>query len=301
MNRVNRAMLIKAPAKFNLGLTVLRRRPDGYHELLSVMEQLSLSDTILLEPQCEAGWRFFCSDPSLSGKENLVYRAAALLAQKADRPADLPGVKISLFKNIPAAAGLGGGSSDAAAALKALNSFWRLGMSPTDLLETGALIGSDVPYCLKGGTVLVRGRGEKLEAMPALPFHWVVLAIPPEMHLSTAQVYGMLKPVHLSRPRLEPLISAIREQRKEPLHDWFAGGLTNTLEAPVISKHPPLQSLKEQFLDLGLHPAMSGSGPSFFALCDSLVSARAAARALQEAGNRAFLCWTISGLYKQKE
>lgn len=149
--------------------------------------------------------------------------------------------------------------------------------------------------------MLVQGRGERLETLPGLPFHWVILAIPPEMYLSTAQVYGMLEPAHLERPLLEPLITAIREQRKGSLHLWFAGGLTNTLEAVVISKYFPLQALKKQFVDLGLHPVMSGSGPSFFALCDSLIYARTAARALQEAGNRVFLCWTISSLYKQKE
>ncbi|HOA34913.1 MAG TPA: 4-(cytidine 5'-diphospho)-2-C-methyl-D-erythritol kinase [Bacillota bacterium] len=291
---MNRAMLIKAPAKINLGLTVLRRRPDGYHDLLSVMQQLSLADTILLEPQEEPGWRFFCSEPSLSGEDNLVCRAAALLAEKAGLGSALPGVKMSLFKNIPVAAGLGGGSSDAAAALKGLNSYWGLGLSFSELLEAGAQLGSDVPFCLLGGTALAQGRGEKVAAMPGLPFHWVILAMPPEMHLSTAQVYGALEPAHLLRPRLEPLIEAIRERSKRLLHLWFAGESTNTLEAVVMPQHLPLQALKREFLNLGLHPAMSGSGPSMFALCDSLVSARVAARALEDAGNRVFLCWTKS-------
>lgn len=293
-------MKIKAPAKINLGLNITGRRPDGYHDLLSVMEQISLSDVLLLEPQREEGWRFFCSEPSLSGKENLVCRAASFLAKRS-KGRELPGVKISLYKNIPVAAGLGGGSSDAAAALKGLNLFWNLEMSPADLLEVAALIGSDVPYCLQGGTALVQGRGEMLEALPEFPFHWVVLAVPSGMHLSTAEVYAALKPAHLGQPRLQTLIAAIREQSAELLHGWFGGGATNTLEAVVTPKHPRLPVLRQQFLDLGLYPAMSGSGPSFFALCESLSTARAAASALQEAGHRVFLSWTLSGLYNQKE
>lgn len=293
-------MKIKAPAKINIGLTITKRRLDGYHDLISVMEQISLSDVLLLEPQREGGWRYFCSEPSLSGKDNLVCRVASLLAERS-KERELPGVKISLYKNIPAAAGLGGGSSDAAAALKGLNSFWNLEMSPEDLLEAAALIGSDVPYCLQGGTALVQGRGEKLEALPAFPFHWVVLAVPSGMHLSTAEVYAALKPVHLGQPRLHTLIAAIREQSAELLHEWFGGGMTNTLEAVVAPKHPRLPVLRRQFLDLGLYPVMSGSGPSFFALCENLSTAKAAAFALQEAGHRVFLSWTLSGLYNQKE
>ena len=241
---MEKAVAIRAPAKINLGLTVLRRRPDGYHDLLSVMQQLSLADTLLLEPHREPGWRFFCSEPALSGEDNLVCRAAALLAEKAGQRRPLPGVKISLFKSIPVAAGLGGGSSDAAAALKGLNSFWGLGLSLAELLELGAALGSDVPYCLLGGTALVQGRGEKVASLPALPFHWVVLALPPGLQLSTAQVYAALNPGLFMSPRLEPLIAAVRERSRRALRLWFAGGATNTLEAAVLPQQPPLQALK---------------------------------------------------------
>ncbi|HQD52006.1 MAG TPA: 4-(cytidine 5'-diphospho)-2-C-methyl-D-erythritol kinase, partial [Bacillota bacterium] len=192
---MNSVLTIKAPAKINLGLTVLRRRPDGYHDLSSVMQQISLADTIRLEPQREPGCSFYCSEPSLAGKDNLVCRAAALLVERAALGASLPGVKISLYKHIPAAAGLGGGSSDAAAALKALNVFWKLALSMEQLVEIGALLGSDIPYCLRGGTALVGGGGEKVTSLPALPFYWVILALPAGITLSTAQVYSMLEPV----------------------------------------------------------------------------------------------------------
>jgi 4-diphosphocytidyl-2-C-methyl-D-erythritol kinase len=290
---MNSVLTIKAPAKINLGLTVLRRRPDGYHDLSSVMQQISLADTIRLEPQREPGCSFYCSEPSLAGKDNLVCRAAALLVERAALGASLPGVKISLYKHIPAAAGLGGGSSDAAAALKALNVFWKLALNMEQLVEIGALLGSDIPYCLRGGTALVGGRGEKITSLPALPFYWVILALPLGITLSTAQVYSMLEPVQFSRPPLAPLISAVREQREESLQDWFAGGLTNTLEAAVLPACSSLGTLKKEFLNLGLYPAMSGSGPAFFALTKNFTAARLAVRALQEAGNRAFLCWTI--------
>ncbi|HPZ40916.1 MAG: 4-(cytidine 5'-diphospho)-2-C-methyl-D-erythritol kinase [Dethiobacteria bacterium] len=290
---MNSVLTIKAPAKINLGLTVLRRRPDGYHDLSSVMQQISLADTIRLEPQREPGCSFYCSEPSLAGKDNLVCRAAALLVERAALGASLPGVKISLYKHIPAAAGLGGGSSDAAAALKALNVFWKLALSMEQLVEIGALLGSDIPYCLRGGTALVGGGGEKVTSLPALPFYWVILALPAGITLSTAQVYSMLEPVQFSRPPLAPLISAVREQREESLQDWFAGGLTNTLEAAVLPACSSLGTLKKEFLNLGLYPAMSGSGPAFFALTKNFTAARLAVRALQEAGNRAFLCWTI--------
>lgn len=290
---MNSVLTIKAPAKINLGLTVLRRRPDGYHDLSSVMQQISLADTIRLEPQREPGCSFYCSEPSLAGKDNLVCRAAALLVERAALGASLPGVKISLYKHIPAAAGLGGGSSDAAAALKALNVFWKLALSMEQLVEIGALLGSDIPYCLRGGTALVGGGGGKVTSLPALPFYWVILALPAGITLSTAQVYSMLEPVQFSRPPLAPLISAVREQREESLQDWFAGGLTNTLEAAVLPACSSLGTLKKEFLNLGLYPAMSGSGPAFFALTKNFTAARLAVRALQEAGNRAFLCWTI--------
>lgn len=284
-------MLIKAPAKINLGLTVLARRPDGYHELSSVMQQVSLADTIILEPRSEPGYHFYCSDPLLSGETNLVCRAADLLIEKAGT--GLPGVKISLFKQIPVAAGLGGGSSDAAAALKGLNIFWKLGLGTVDLEEAGAQIGSDVPYCLRGGTVLVEGRGEMLTTLPALPFYWVVLALPPGVSVSTERVYGMLDPARFMFPPPEDLIRALRERKEELLWAWFSRGETNSLETAVLLYEPSLKNLKKEFLNLGLWPALSGSGPAYFALTGNIFAAQTAVRALDETGYRAFLCWTV--------
>lgn len=285
-------VIIKAPAKINLGLTVLRRRPDGYHDLSTVMQQLSLADTIMLEPRREPGYSFFCSIPALSGRSNLVCRAADLLLERAG--AVLPGVKISLYKNIPAAAGLGGGSSDAAAALKGLSNYWTLGLSMAELSELAARIGSDVPYCLRGGTALAGGRGEQITPLPPLPFYWVVLALPPGLFLSTGQGYGALDPMQFRQPPLEPLLRALRERNDQLLEDWFSRGRTNTFEEAVLPVYPHLQRLKNKFLSLGLSPAMSGSGPTYFSLTESIIVAREAVCALQEGGYRAFLCWTAS-------
>lgn len=286
------AMLIRAPAKINLGLTVLGRRTDGYHDIATVMQQLSLADTIVLEPCRGRGYTFFCSSPALSGRANLVCRAADLLCKRAG--AALPGVKISLYKSIPAAAGLGGGSSDAAAALKGLNAYWALGLSRTELAELGAQIGSDVPYCLRGGTALARGRGEQIAPLPPLPCYWVVLALPRGLSLATGQVYSALEPTQFGQPPLEPLLRALRERSAGLLREWFSRGALNTLEEAVLPAHPSLKKLKSQFLSLGLPAALSGSGPTYFALVEDISAAREAARALEEAGNRAFLCWTAS-------
>ena len=189
------AMTISAPAKINLGLTVLRRRNDGYHEISSVMQQISLADKICLEPRRKRGFSFFCTDPALSGEENLVYRAAALLSREVRR--ELPGVAITLYKQIPAGAGLGGGSSDAAAALRGLNSFWGLGLEPAGLAERGRCSVPTSPLPPGGRRWLRAGR--KL----ALPHSSLGRpGAPAAVFLSTRRSWR-LSPA-LRRPPLEP-------------------------------------------------------------------------------------------------
>ena len=288
---MNISIRMKAPAKINLGLAVLGKRTDGYHELASVMQQVSLSDTLILSPRVGNGWEFWCTDPALAGEDNLVCQAAALLARQADRK--LPGVRVTLYKQIPAEAGLGGGSSDAAAALIALNRFWGLGLPLEQLQILGAQLGSDIPFCLQGGTALVTGRGEYLEPLPALPFYWVVLAIPEGLRFSTAAVYGSLDLQRVSAPPVCSLAEAVRAGSREQIMDWFQREFVNTLEEALLPTSEPLAALKKRFLEFGLYPAMSGSGPSVFALTDSYAAATSAARLLQEERNRTFLCWTI--------
>ncbi len=288
-----RSITIKAPAKINLGLAVLGRRADGYHDLNSIMQQVSLSDTLVLTPRPGEGWEFFCTEPSLVGEDNLVWRAAALLSQEADRR--LPGVRLTLFKQIPVEAGLGGGSSDAAAALLALNRFWSLNFSLHKLLDLGAQLGSDVPFCLYGGTVQVSGRGEILNPLPPLPFHWVVVAVPAGLRLSTPSVYRSLVLHRLSAPPVNDLARAIKEGDCARIGLWFQRESVNTLEEAVLPVCAPVAALKHRLKEMGLSPAMSGSGPSVFALVGSYLTASMAVRSLQEEGVRAFLCWTVPG------
>ena len=286
-------LVLKAPAKINLGLTVLRRRVDGYHDLESVMQQVSLSDTLRFEAGQFRGWRFLCSNPGLAGEDNLVCRAAELLAEKTGKP--LPGVIITLFKNIPVEAGLAGGSSDAAAALVGLNHCWQLGYSMGDLLELGLLLGSDVPYCLQGGTVVARGRGEQLEQLPPLPFFWVVLALPEGVKISTAAAYNSFDQKRLGEPSLQPLIGAIRAGNRKDITDWLGSGSTNTLETAVLPGSDQIAGLKSKLRAAGFQPVLSGSGPTLFILTEDYFRARSALQAIGEAGARAYLCWTKPG------
>lgn len=286
-------LTLKAPAKINLGLTVLRRRVDGYHDLESVMQQISLSDTLRFEAGQFAGWRFLCSDPDLAGRDNLVCRAAELMAEKAEKPT--PGVVITLFKNIPVEAGLAGGSSDAAAALVGLNHCWRVGCSMDELLELGLSIGSDVPYCLQGGTAVARGRGEQLEQLPPLPFFWVALALPKGVKVSTAAAYNSFDRKRLGEPSLQPLIGAIRDGSREGIADWLSSGLTNTLETAVLPGSDQIAGLKSKLQAAGFQPVLSGSGPTLFILTEDYSRARSALGAIKEAGGRAYLCWTNPG------
>ncbi len=283
-------MKIAAPAKINLGLQVFDRRPDGYHDLESILQQISLSDCLTFQATQSPGWCFECSHPEIDGEDNLVCRAARLLEKLAEK--ELPGVAITLFKNIPIGSGLGGGSSDAAAALRGLNIFWKLGFSFRELECLGASLGSDIPFFLQGGTALARGRGEIITPLTPLPFFWVVLALPPRLSISTASVYGSLDKNISSVPSLDILRGAITGNRREDILNWFNTGEVNSLQPLVLNRYPRLCRLQNRMKKLGLKPVMSGSGPAFFALTGSYLLSSEAALALQAEGYRAILCWT---------
>ncbi|HHX87732.1 MAG TPA: 4-(cytidine 5'-diphospho)-2-C-methyl-D-erythritol kinase, partial [Firmicutes bacterium] len=268
-----------------------RPRPDGYHELESILQQISLSDFLTFIPKRTPGWQFTCTDPQLCGKDNLVCRAARELAGTTGK--EMPGVTITLFKNIPTGSGLGGGSSDAATTLKGLNSFWKLGLSFQELSRLGAFLGSDVPFFLQGGTALARGRGEKITALPHLPFMWAVLALPPRLTISTASVYGSLGDSVPSPRTLGPLQEAICRSDRKGVLEWLYSGQANSLQPLVLARYPRLRLLKKRMSELGLKPVMSGSGPALFALSGSYPLSRGAALTLQAEGYRVALCWTI--------
>ena len=265
----------RAPAKLNLYLRVLGKRPDGYHEIETVFERLDLADELTFEPSRTLS--LACSDPSLScGEDNLVTRAARALQQATGTTA---GARIQLTKRIPIAAGLGGGSSDAAAALLGLSDLWNLRVARLRLLELAAGLGSDVPFFLHEAPFAIgRGRGEQCERLPAAAPLVHVLVVPPE-RLSTREVYGALAcPLTAAAPSVKMLVHALRNGSQSEL----ATGLWNDLQPEAIRRCPPIAVIQAQLRDHGcLGVSLSGSGPSVFGLCRDLAHAKTIADVLR--------------------
>lgn len=253
----------KAPAKINLLLDVLHKREDGYHEVEMVMTMVDLADRLTFAEM--PGDSIIISSQSgyipLDDK-NFAFQAAKLIKE---RFLVKQGVHIHLDKHIPVAAGLGGGSSDAAATLRGLNRLWDLGLTTDQLCKLGEEIGSDVPFCVQGGTAIARGRGELLEPITSPPQCWVILAKPP-IHVSTADVYNGIQADRISRhPDLGKLIAAIEHQD----FDAVCASIGNVLEDVTMRMHPEVARLRDAMLRLGADGAlMSGSGPTVFALVD---------------------------------
>lgn len=251
----------KAPAKINLSLDVLRKRSDGYHEVEMVMTMVDLADRLEMEEL--PGDTIIIS--SQAGyipldEKNLAFQAAKLIKE---RYSVKEGVYIHLDKRIPVAAGLAGGSSDAAATLRGLNRLWKLNIPPNELRLLGEELGSDVPFCVTGGTAVARGRGERLEMVPSPPQCWVILVKPP-INVSTADVYGRLSVEGIRlHPSTEEVLRSIRENDFHSL----CRSLGNVLEEVTMELHPEVRQLKEAMLRLGADGAlMSGSGPTVFGL-----------------------------------
>ncbi|MDI6710730.1 MAG: 4-(cytidine 5'-diphospho)-2-C-methyl-D-erythritol kinase [Bacillota bacterium] len=271
------AVTVRAHAKVNLFLSVVGRRPDGYHELESVMQQLAMHDEMAFSPAAPGISLAVEGDPDVPADErNLVFRAAATLAEAAGIK---PAVRICLRKLIPSSAGLGGGSADAAAALAALNGMWDLGWPLSRLMELAACIGSDVPFALFGGTALARGRGEVLESLPS-PGALGVLLVKPPFGVSTAAVYaGYDEQDFPPGPGAGPLVEALRAGRA----DLVPGLLYNDLEKVTLAMYPVLSRLKERLLAAGAAGAlMAGSGPTLFGLFPSRDQAAGAAEAFPD-------------------
>lgn len=251
----------KAPAKINLLLDVLRKRDDGYHEVEMIMTMVDLADRLEMSElprdqivlSSQAG--FIPLD-----EKNLAFQAARLLKE---RYGVKQGVYIHLDKHIPVAAGLAGGSSDAAATLRGLNRLWRLGLSENELESLGAELGSDVPFCIRGGTAIARGRGERLESIDSPPPCWVVLAKPP-INVSTAEVYGKFRVHELKEhPSIAGMADAIARQSFPDV----CARLGNALESVTLSRYPEVRQIKEVMTRLGADGVlMSGSGPTVFGL-----------------------------------
>lgn len=251
----------KAPAKINLLLDVLRKRDDGYHEVEMIMTMVDLADrlemmelprdTIIISSQVG----YIPLD-----EKNLAFQAARLIKERYDVRT---GVYIHLDKRIPVAAGLAGGSSDAAATLRGLNRLWRLNIPVEELQTLGAELGSDVPFCVTGGTALATGRGEKLEPIAAPPQCWVILAKPP-IHVSTQEIYGKLNAKEIPRhPSVPQMLRAIEDQQFTDM----CQAMGNVLEDVTVKVYPEVKQIKECMLRLGADGVlMSGSGPTVFGL-----------------------------------
>lgn len=251
----------RAPAKINLTLDVLHKRQDGYHEVEMVMTNIDLADRLELEElhrdtiiiSSQAG--FIPLD-----EKNLAFQAAKLIKE---RYSVRKGVYIHLDKRIPVSAGLAGGSADAAATLRGLNRLWGLKISEEELCKLAEELGSDVPFCVMGGTVIARGRGEQLTKLPSMPPCWVVLAKPP-VNVSTADVYGRFR---ADRVKSKPMTRAMAEAIERGNFADICASLGNMLEEVTMPMVPEVRQIKEAMLKLGADGAlMSGSGPSVFAL-----------------------------------
>ena len=290
IERLDDAVVVWAPAKVNLFLEVLAKRPDGYHEIATLMVAVSLYDTLEIKEDASAAVQLQCDDPNVPrGADNLVCRAAVLLQERVRPAQQLCGARVRLRKRIPQAAGLAGGSSDAAAALAGLNAFWQLNLSEPELAALGAELGSDIPFFLSGGAAWCTGRGEHAARLTPGRVLWFVLVCP-WIHLGTADVYrGVTVP---DTP-----------QSGEDICNAF---MTGDVAAIGRRLHNRLQDVAERLCpDVALWQArleslwpagccMSGSGPSLFALCHDQRQAQRVARQLrtgweEESAPRVFL------------
>jgi 4-diphosphocytidyl-2-C-methyl-D-erythritol kinase len=258
------AITVQAYAKVNLALRVLRRRDDGLHDLESLVTPVSLADDIDVEPHEHVRLEVTGPAPLVSGvpvdETNLAFRAAVALAHACPSAG---GATIRVEKRIPVAAGLGGGSADAAAALRALNDLWGCGLDPQDLAEAAAHVGSDVPALLRGGPVVIRGAGSIVEPTPVRPLHLVLL--PLGFSVTAEDAYRWWdEDGGVPGPSIEPMVGVAARGDLEAI----AAGLANGLEGPVERRHAEIGRARERLLAAGAVGAMmSGSGPTVFGLC----------------------------------
>lgn len=272
---------LKAPAKINLYLRVLGKRPDGYHEIDSMMQAIDLYDEIKLEKSDSV--EIICDDPGIPlDDSNLAVKAAAELKKQFY----FPGVKISLHKKIPYSAGLGGGSSDAAFVLRGLCRLYKLSPSPKELLGIASGIGSDVPFFLGSGQALVSGRGETVRPLE-LPTEYTIILVVPPLEISTAEVYGKLR-FSLTK-KIEPFLfkKRITVSRFNSLLKRFC----NDLEEIVLGEYPDLFEIKSLLRNSGaVFSAMSGSGSAFFGIYPVGGDVKAELERRLVSGTRVYYC-----------
>lgn len=268
------ALTRESPAKLNLTLRVLRKRDDGYHEIESLVTRIGLCDTVSVSERPNGRRTLACNDPSIPNDEtNLALKAASALA---DRAAKDRGVHIEITKRIPAGAGLGGGSSNAATTLMLLNELWRTELTQPELARLGAAIGADVPLFFHEPLCVLRGSGERMEDLNRLFGAWAVVLFP-KIHCDTARVYRAWDPGagRLQRPSLEHVLGKL-DRPAELMTLLF-----NDLEAPALATHPDLAAVARDAASAAGSPwRMTGSGSTYFRLFDDPSRARACATAI---------------------
>lgn len=251
---------LNAHAKINLSLDVLNKRDDGYHNLKMIMQTLQLHDIITIQ-EIKSGIEIECDAPYVpNNNSNIAYKAAEVLIQKFGLSA---GVRIKIEKIIPVAAGLAGGSSDAAAVLKGMNNLFDLGMNQQQLMDIGKTIGADVPYCIVGGTALAEGIGEIITPLPKMDAIPVIL-IKPRFGVSTASVFKSLQIDRITdRPKTDLLIEALKNKDT----NFIGKNLCNVLESVTVERYPLIDKIKRDLMSKGsMGSIMSGSGPTVFGL-----------------------------------
>lgn len=252
-------MKLYAHAKINLYLDVLGRLPDGYHLIRSVMQSVTLSDEVAVYPAERT--EVICPErPDLCGEDNLARKAAAIFKSKVEAARNIE-VRIEISKRIPIAAGLAGGSADAAAALVGLNRLSGALLSDEDLAEIGALVGMDVPFCIAGGTMLAEGKGERLSPLRSMPSAEIVLVTPP-VSLPTARVYSALDELEVGPlGGIDRVLTALESGDLKEL----AGALDNRLAIAAVNLVPEIEGVVSSLLSVGaLGASVSGSGPTVF-------------------------------------
>jgi 4-diphosphocytidyl-2-C-methyl-D-erythritol kinase len=278
---------LDAYAKINLSLDVLNKREDGYHNLEMIMQTIQLYDTITIS-EIPSGVEIECPAKYVpNNSSNIAYKAAEAMINKYKLDA---GVRIVISKKIPVAAGLAGGSTDAAAVIKGINMLFNLNIGQDELMQTGKSIGADVPYCIMGGTALAEGIGEKLTALTS--FNNVpILLIKPKIGVSTAWVYKNLNLNKIDeRPGTDLLISAIEKRDI----NFVAQNMRNVLESVTLTKYSIIKEIKEALLENGaIGSMMSGSGPTVFGIFENMEEAKSALNKLKNGKNQCILTYTL--------
>ena len=266
----------QAPAKLNLGLHVLRKRPDGYHDLETVFLRIPWADTLTARPAEQI--TLTCSDSSLTTDEtNLVMKAALALAEACGVA---QGAALHLEKRLPHGAGLGGGSSDAAATLRLLADLWKLDVPEVTLHRLALALGSDVPFFLGAAAAHATGRGEVLTLLPDYRLLFQLVVVVPPVRVSTASAFARIRPHDAHRPDLRALVTS------NDLARWRTH-LVNDFEAPIFETYPLIRTVKESLLEAGAgYAAMSGSGSAVFGVFEAEQQARAAAERARQAGHQ---------------